>query len=92
MIDLFGQEIPDATPKPNRSAWHSGTKHGNPCIKVFGPGPEGAKCKTCALLRYVEYSKRYYKCAKRGVSSSVTTDHLINWPACGQYQAENSTK
>jgi hypothetical protein len=57
----------------------------NPCLQVFGPGPEGAKCKTCVHLRYHETARRYYKCDQRAITRGAATDHKVNWPACGKF-------
>jgi hypothetical protein len=89
MTNLFGEEVSDIPKKQVKSAWHSGTKHGNPMVKVYGKGPEGTKCKSCDhLCCNAHNGKRYYKCEYRGVSASVTTDHLIGWPTCGKYQPQ----
>lgn len=56
----------------------------NPCVKVYGPGPEGARCKTCALL---VRNGRYAKCRLRRISHGAATDHRVYHPACGKYQA-----
>ena len=58
----------------------------NPLIAVFGPGPGGARCKTCRHLFCNERSRRYYKCDLRRCSHGPATDHRINWPACGKYE------
>jgi len=61
---------------------NGGFKKPNPCIAKFGRGPEGRKCKDCAILRRRQYSKTYIKCMARGDTASVATDHLAGWPAC----------
>jgi hypothetical protein len=60
----------------------------NPCVYVFGPGPDGKTCKTCAHLVRREYAKTYYKCDKRSMSRSEATDHRVGWRACGKYEEE----
>lgn len=60
----------------------------NPLIPVYGPGPEGAKCKTCVHLVVQSFARNYYKCDLRRMSASAATDHRVNWPACGQYERE----
>lgn len=45
----------------------------NPCIQMFGPGPEGAKCKGCVHLYSNEKSRRYYKCRFRYFSNGAKT-------------------
>ncbi len=55
-------------------------------IARHGPGPDGAKCKTCAHLIYHEANKRYYKCLLYGDTASMATDWRCRQDACGQYQ------
>lgn len=63
----------------------------NPCIAVFGPGPESAICKTCIHLFARRMSKTYYKCDMRHVSRGPATDHKVRWPACGKYEEKKPT-
>ena len=63
----------------------------NPCIRVYGVGPEGAKCGGCRML-YRSGSGgrgggRYFKCEMRGKpTAGPGTDHLARWQACGKYE------
>lgn len=57
----------------------------NPCIAVYGKGPEGTKCKTCDMLVYIQLSKRYYKCEMRNITNGPASDHRVNFPSCGKY-------
>lgn len=58
----------------------------NPCVAVYGPGPAGATCATCARLIHNDNPRRgYLKCTLRGVNRSERTDHRAGWPACGRY-------
>lgn len=59
----------------------------NPCVLVFGAGPDGVTCKGCAhLVRNSGHSKNYYKCHFRGNTSGPGTDHKVRWPACSKYE------
>jgi hypothetical protein len=60
----------------------------NPMVRKYGFGPEGTKCKTCKFLCHRDMGKRYYKCEKRGLSRSETTDHRVNFPACIFYESD----
>lgn len=67
----------------------------NPCVLLYGPGPEGARCKQCMrLLRYGRSGKRWNKCPLRRKSTDITklgaasTDHRVNWKACSQFIEE----
>src|SRR4051812_7898721 len=59
----------------------------NPCLDVFGQGPDGATCKTCQHLeQHNGGSRNYYKCNLRPRSGGPGTDHRLNWPACGKHE------
>lgn len=59
----------------------------NPMVDAFGPGPEGTMCKQCAHIVSKIYSKRYYKCEKRGgINMTNVTDHRVNWPSCSKFE------
>lgn len=75
-LNLLGEpvSIKDARKKPN------------PLVKTFGPGPEGEHCKNCKHLFWRSYSKTYYKCRLRDNNESSSTDHRVNWPACGKFE------
>lgn len=60
----------------------------NPCVDVYGKGPEGKKCKDCIHLYAKQYSKRYYKCELRKNTNGPRTDHRVYWPACGKHEEE----
>lgn len=60
-------------------------KDQNPCIRVYGPGPEDTFCRTCARVSVRRYSKNYFKCALREETRGAGSDHRLSWPACGQY-------
>ncbi len=60
----------------------------NPML-VLGPGPEGARCGSCAhLFRQGGVAGTYYKCELRRVTSGPGTDHRFRWPACARYEGE----
>lgn len=59
----------------------------NPCVRLFGEGPEGAKCKTCALLLTTYGAgRKYYKCSLRRMSRCEATDHRVSWRACAKWE------
>lgn len=57
----------------------------NPCVSVYGAGPDGATCATCAHLHVIHYSRRVYKCGERPLTGGAGTDHRKGWPACRLY-------
>lgn len=65
----------------------------NPCVQKYGRGPPGVKCKDCAYLAIKPtYSKNYYKCRVRGITSGAATDHRVSWNACGLFEESNDGK
>lgn len=59
----------------------------NPCVVLFGPGPEGQKCKTCAHLdRDYYHNKTYLKCDNRNLTRGPGSDHKAHWSACAKYE------
>lgn len=62
----------------------------NPCVRVYGPGPAGATCATCAGLVHGGARDEWLKCTLRGVTHGERTDHRAGWPACGRYRAKEA--
>lgn len=58
----------------------------NPCRRAHGPGPEGARCKTCDHLKSLQYANTYHKCDLRQNTGGAATDHRLNWKACSKYK------
>jgi hypothetical protein len=78
-LNLFEEQIPvEAPQKLERSV--------NPCLALYGPGPEGEICKDCAYLVGRCLSKVIYKCCLRENTCSQKTDHRLRWPACAKFQ------
>jgi hypothetical protein len=62
------------------------TPQSNPLLAVYGPGPDGATCRTCVhLMRLAHHDRTYRKCALRSVTHGAATDHRAGWPACGRF-------
>ena len=59
----------------------------NPCLLLYGAGPESTTCATCTHLHALHMGGTYYKCDLRRLSRSAATDHRMRWPACGKYEA-----
>jgi hypothetical protein len=64
----------------------------NPLVKMFGRGPDGAICRTCAHLYRKQFSRVYIRCDLRPNTNGPGTDHKARWPACGKYQPTTTTK
>lgn len=60
----------------------------NPCLALYGKGPEGKRCKECKLC--YQHHGKYFKCELRGFTRGPGTDHRANWPACGKFQPEDA--
>lgn len=66
---------------------------GNPCVAVFGLGPDGVTCKGCShLQRRGGGSRTFLKCDLRPRTRGLGTDHRAGWPACRHYAAKESPK
>jgi len=58
-----------------------------PMHRLYGRGPEGARCGACRhLLRTGNANNTYLKCALGPRSHGPGTDWRARWPACGRFQ------
>lgn len=75
---------------PEQAQWFAALprspEYVNPCVRAFGKGPEGVKCKACRHLYWKVYAKVYIKCALRPNTNGPGTDHRANWAACGKFE------
>lgn len=78
---------------PEHQAWLESQKEKlkdtekNPCVKLYGAGPEAETCKHCTYLTLQRYTaKNYYKCKLRTITRGPATDHRVNWKACAKFQ------
>lgn len=85
MLDLFGNEV-NISGKINLKKNKDGSFKENPCIPVYGSGPDGQKCKNCIHFVIKKYSGKYFKCDLRKNNNSPSTDHRANWPSCGKFE------
>jgi hypothetical protein len=85
MAPLISQEELDRlTPKPGQS----GYVDPNPCVRLFGKGPEGAKCKKCVHLVRMLYGHTVLKCEERGdLTHGPKTDQRSGWNACSKFES-----
>lgn len=58
----------------------------NPMVQSFGFGPP-IKCKKCRNLFSKQFSKKYWKCELRLNTSGPSSDHRVNWNACGKFES-----
>lgn len=82
-------KYPGEIPNPELEDWFgqaSSKVEPNPCVRLYGPGPAGEKCKNCRLfLRRGGNTQTYFKCLLRGVTSGPASDHRANWAACKRF-------
>lgn len=58
----------------------------NPCVQMWGFGPEGKTCGDCAHLYGMKQARTWYKCQLRAdLSHSRKSDQRIRWPACSRF-------
>jgi hypothetical protein len=73
----------------------TGIDNPNPCVRLYGYGPEGAKCKDCLLLQHFQQAANWYKCllrhGKHGGLGGPTTDHKVRWDACSKFEKEEES-
>lgn len=62
----------------------------NPCIALYGPGPEGKQCKDCVHLHSFKQSATWHKCELRQWKSKRGKypggDHRVRWRACAKFE------
>ncbi|PTM58353.1 hypothetical protein C8J48_0935 [Desmospora activa DSM 45169] len=58
----------------------------NEMRRVFGPGPDGARCKTCQHLIKKVQGGAYLKCGLRLNTNGAETDHRAGWKACAKFE------
>jgi len=64
-------------------------KYDNPCMALYGRGPQGVQCKDCDhLVRVRHHDKTYLKCDLRSITHGAGSDHRAHWYACGRFKPE----
>ncbi len=59
----------------------------NPCVRLYGAGPDDKQCKDCVHLYTFHQSARWFKCDQRPRHrKGISGDHRVRWPACAKYQ------
>lgn len=58
----------------------------NEMRRVYGPGPDGKRCKTCVFLRRKRMGGTYLKCSLRIETNGAATDHRAGWLTCAKYE------
>jgi hypothetical protein len=57
----------------------------NPCVALFGTGPDGMLCRQCDCLFEHRAGRKFFKCQRRTFTCGPGSDHRANWPACGKF-------
>lgn len=79
---ISAEELDRITPKPGESGYIDP----NPCIAMFGKGPEGATCKKCIHLTRLQYGHTVLKCDQRAdLTHGKATDQKAGWKACARF-------
>lgn len=76
---------------PEQEEWfaHQVQPEPNPCVRLFGKGPEGVTCKNCIhLQRRGTRRRNYFKCGFRKITNGPATDHRSGWDACARYMED----
>jgi hypothetical protein len=77
------EELDRITPK----ASEPGYVDPNPCVKLFGKGPEGKTCKGCKHLTRMLYGHTVLKCDERtDLTHGKATDQKAGWNACNRFE------
>lgn len=61
----------------------------NPCVGMFGKGPDGFTCKGCTHIYRCGRRGKYIKCDLRPHTNGPGSDHRVGWPACAKYEGVN---
>jgi hypothetical protein len=95
--DLFGNPVDTTTPPPRTVAGiarnNDGSFVSNPLVRLFGKGPERARCKACKHLWAKKRGKTYFKCLLRPGTvntCSPLSDHRANWWACAKFEPKTT--
>jgi hypothetical protein len=64
----------------------------NPCVSVYGDGPDGTTCRTCSRLFWSGNARAHSKCELRRYSRCAVTDHSQNFKTCGKYATYDARK
>jgi hypothetical protein len=54
-------------------------------LKMYGDGPDGAKCKTCIHLERHRWGSYWLKCGLQRPTGPAG-DWQARWPACGKWE------
>jgi hypothetical protein len=60
----------------------------NPCVRLFGKGPEGSICRDCTHLYRNYRQKAYIKCDFRAHTNGPGSDHKARWQACSRFEGK----
>lgn len=75
----------------NRGEYLAPGRDPNPCVRTYGRGPAGVRCRDCGRLYFRRTgSRRYYKCFVRPATYSQATDHRVGWNACAEFRRKES--
>lgn len=77
----FGETFP-LPQKPRKPK-----KGENPCVLLYGSGPEDKKCGDCTHFHRLYYhNQTYFKCDLRKITHGAASDHRLRWPTCSKFE------
>lgn len=90
-LDLFGiPEPPELPGKPRAANWRA--VNGYLRLVAINGVTEGRRCRDCAHLQTVTYSKPYHRCRllfPGAHTATASKDHRLTWAACGKFDPSN---
>lgn len=85
-MDIFGNSIPLNEMPKTKDLKHGGRITKKSLFRSMNGFKKGFYCKNCAYFKEVQYSRKYFKCEKLGITSSDATDIRKNDIACNLYR------
>jgi hypothetical protein len=64
----------------------------NPCVNLYGAGPEGRLCKDCSHFFEVLADKTYLKCDQRKLTHGAGSDHRARWSPCKKFEERSGER
>lgn len=59
---------------------------GNPCVLLYGAGPEDKQCRDCVAFIGIAQASTVYRCRRRDNTSVAHPDQKKTWPACAKFE------
>jgi hypothetical protein len=79
-------------PVPTDWSGQSVVQNANPCVNLYGAGPDGRLCKDCSHFFAVLADKTYLKCDQRKITHGAGSDHRARWSACKKFEERSGVR